>query len=211
MIHGETVMATNKKLDAAPSANSHSAETSFSDELLKLAQCLMPVAPTKKVKDVLDKAEIETRLAEASLSDVAWRAYDSVVGLTKVTTNGLFTNATVGQVLGTSIDLMLRWQRLNNAVSAAWFNALWPAVGLPTGSEVAQVRADIRGLREELRTAVIEAETNEDYARELHEAVRHSIVNGNQVADREPSSQQVAIWTGWTDPQHSEIIANVGN
>jgi hypothetical protein len=134
-----------------------------------------------------------------------------VVGLTKVTTNGLFTNATVGQVLGTSIDLMLRWQRLNNAVAAAWFNALWPAVGLPTGTEVAAVRADIRGLREELRSAVIEAETNEDYARELHEAVRHSIVNGNQVADREPSSQQVAIWTGWTDPQHSEIIANVGN
>ena len=202
---------TSKKIDEPPRATTNSAETSFSDEILKLAQCLMPVAPTKKVKDVIDKAEIETRLAEASLSDVAWRAYDSVVGLTKVTTNGLFTNATVGQVLGTSIDMMLRWQRFNTAVAGAFFTALWPAVGLPTGSEVAQVRADIRGLREELRTAVIEAETNEDYARELHEAVRHSIVNGNEVADREPSSQQVSIWTGWTDPQHTEIIDNVGN
>jgi len=202
---------TSRKIDEPPRATTNSAETSFSDEILKLAQCLMPVAPTNKVKEVIDRAEIETRLAEASLSDVAWRAYDSVVGLTKVTTNGLFTNATVGQVLGTSIDLMLRWQRLNNAVAAAWFNELWPAVGLPTGIEVAAVRADIRGLREELRNAVIEAETNEDYARELHQAVRHSIVNGNEVADREPSSQQVAIWTGWTDPQHAEIIANVGN
>src|ERR1700674_5446493 len=121
-----------KKLDGPRTANPNSTDTSFSDEILKLAQCLMPVAPTKKVKDVIDKAEIETRLAEASLSDVAWRAYDSVVGLTKVTTNGLFTNATVGQVLGTSIDLMLRWQLLNNAVATAWFNALSPAVGLPT-------------------------------------------------------------------------------
>ena len=202
---------TNKKLDGAPSANPNSGDTSFSDEILKLAQCLMPVAPTKKVKEVIDRAEIEARLAEASLSDVAWRAYDSVVGLTKVTTNGLFTNETVGQVLGTSIDMMLRWQRFNTAVAGAFFTALWPAVGLPTGSEVAQVRADIRGLREELRAAVIEAETNEDYARELHEAVRHSIVNGSEVADRGPSPQQVAIWTGWTDPQHTEIIANVGN
>ncbi len=207
MIHGETVMA-NKKLDEARSANPNSGDTSFSDEILKLAQCLMPVAPTAKVKQVIDNAKAES---ETSLSEVAWKAYDSVVGVTKVTTNGLFTNETVGKALGNSIDMMLRWQRFNNAVAGAWFNALWPAVGLPTGTEVAQVRADIRGLREELRAAVIEAETNDDYARELHEAVRHSIVNGNEVADRGPSSQQVAVWTGWTDPQHREIIANVGN
>ncbi len=196
----------SKKIDEPPRAITNSAETSFSDEILKLAQCLMPVAPTAKVKQVIESAQVET-----SLSEVAWKAYDSVVGLTKVATNGLLTNETVGQVLGGSIDMMLRWQRFNTAVAGAWFNALWPAVGLPTGSEVAQVRSDIRGLREELRAAVIEAETNEDYARELHNAVRHSIVNGNEVADRGSSSQQVAIWTGWTDPQHTEIIANVGN
>jgi len=201
----------SKKIDEPPRGTINSAETSFSDEILKLAQCLMPVAPTAKVKEVIDRAEIETRLAEASLSEIAWKAYDSVVGLTKVATNGLFTNSTVGQVLGGSIDVMLRWQRFNNAVAGAWFNAVWPAVGLPTGTEVAAVRADIRGLREELRAAVIEAETNEDYARELHEAVRHSIVNGNDVADRGSSSQQVAIWTGWTGPERTEIIANVSN
>jgi hypothetical protein len=196
----------SKKIDEPRRGVATSGESSFSDEILKLAQCLMPVAPTAKVKQVVESAKIET-----SLSEVAWKAYDSVVGLSKVTTNGLFTNATVGQVLGTSIDLALRWQRFNTAVAGAWFNALWPAVGLPTGTEVAAVRADIRGLREELRAAVIEAESNEDYARELHEAVRHSIVNGNEVADRGSSSQQFAIWTGWTDPQHTEIIANVGN
>lgn len=196
----------SKKIDEPPRGVTNSGETSFSDEILKLAQCLMPVAPTAKVKQVIASAQVET-----SLSEVAWKAYDSVVGLTKVTTNGLFTNATVGQVLGTSIDVMLRWQRFNTAVAGAWFNALWPAVGLPTGIEVAAVRADIRGLREELRAAVIEAETNEDYARELHEAVRHSIVNGDEVESRRPSSQQVSVWTGWTDPQQTEIIANVGN
>jgi hypothetical protein len=105
---------------------------------------------------------------------------------------------------------MLRWQRFNTAVAGAFFNALWPAVGLPTGSEVAQVRADIRELREELRAAVIEAETNEEYARELHEAVRHTIVNGNEVADRNSGSQQVAVWTGWTSTEGMETT-DVGN
>jgi hypothetical protein len=195
----------SKKIDEARSANPNSGETSFSDEILKLAQCLMPVAPSDKVKQVIKSAQVET-----SLGDVAWKAYDSVVGLTKVATNGLYTNATVGQVLGTSIDMMLRWQRFNNAVAGAWFNALWPAVGLPTGSEVAAMRADIRGLREELRSAVIETETNEDYARVLHDAARHSIVNGDDSADRGSSSQQVSVWTGWTNVERMEID-NVGN
>jgi hypothetical protein len=195
----------NQKIDEPRSANPNSGETSFSDEMLKLAQCLMPVAPTTKVKRVIDSVQVET-----SLSEVAWKAYDSVVGLTKVATNGLFTNETVGQVLGGSIDIMLRLQRFNTAVAGAWFNALWPAVGLPTGSEVAQVRSDIRGLREELRAVVVEAETNEEYARELHEAVRDSIVNGNEVADRGSSSQQVAVWTGWTSAERMEIT-DVGN
>ena len=201
----------SKKIDEPPRGITNSGETSFSDEILKLAQCLMPVAPTKKVKEVIDRAEIEARLAEASLSEVAWKAYDSLVGLVKQTTDQAFSSATVGQVLGGSIDLMLRLQRFNTAVAGAWFNALWPSVGLPTGTEVAAVRADIRGLREELRAAVIEAETNEVYARELHGAVRHSIVNGNEVADRGPRSQQVEIWTGWTGPERTEINANVGN
>jgi hypothetical protein len=195
----------SRKIDEPPRGVTNSGETSFSDEMLKLAQCLMPVAPTAKVKQVIDSVQVET-----SLGEVVWKAYDSVVGLSKVATNGLFTNATVGQVLGSSIDVMLRWQRFNTAVAGAFFTALWPAVGLPTGTEVAQVRSDIRGLREELRAAVVEAETNEDYARELHEAVRHSIVNGNDVADRNSNSQQVAVWTGWTSAERMEIT-DVGN
>ncbi len=194
------------------SANPKSAETSFSDELLKLAQCLMPVPPTAKVKRLADSATVEVQKAEAQLSEVAWKAYDSVVGLAKQTTNGVFSNAAVGQVLGTSIDLMLRWQRFNTAMAGAIFAAWWPAVGLPTGPEVAAVRADIRGLREQLRAAVFEADTNGDYARELHEAVRQSIVDGTD-AYRAPksSSRQVAIFTGWTGAEHTEVTSDVGN
>ncbi len=123
----------SKKIDEPLRGNhQNSGETSFSDEILKLAQCLMPVAPTAKVKQVS-----AVKSAEAPLGEIAWKAYDSVVGLTKVATNGLYTNATVGQVLGTSIDMMLRWQRFNSAVAGAWFNALWPA-GAPISAGCAR-------------------------------------------------------------------------
>ena len=58
-----------KKTDEANSANQNSSETSFSDEILKLAQCLMPVPPTAKVKRMIDSASVETKLSE-----VAWKA-----------------------------------------------------------------------------------------------------------------------------------------
>jgi hypothetical protein len=183
-------MAIDKN-DAAPNRNS--GDPSFSDEMLKLAQCLMPVPPSNKIKRLIDSSAVE-----AKLSEVAWKAYDSIVGLANQTTNSVYGNRQVGQVLGTSIDLMLRWQRFNTAVAGALFAAVWPAVGLPTGSEVAAVRADIRGLREELRAALAEAETNEDFARELHEAVRGSIVKERDVTDqvRQSGTRQISVWTG---------------
>jgi Spy/CpxP family protein refolding chaperone len=92
------------------------------------------------------------------------------------------------------------------------FAAIWPAVGLPTGSEVAAVRADIRELRDELRAALAEAEVNEEYARELHEAVRHSIVNEREVTDqvRKSGSRRISAWSGWAGGEHMEV-KDVGN
>ena len=196
-----------KKTDEASGATQNSSEASFSDEILKLAQCLMPVPPTAKVKRLIDSTAVE-----AKLSEVAWKAYDSIVGLANQTTNSVYGNRRVAQVLGGSIDLMLRWQRLNSAVAGALFAAIWPAVDLPTGTEVAAVRADIRELRGDLRAAFAEAETNEDYARELHEVVRHSIVNEHDVADqvRKSSTKQISVWTGWAGGEHMEI-KDVGN
>jgi hypothetical protein len=149
-----------------------------------------------------------TSLAEVPLHEVAWKTYDSIVGLAKQTTDGVFSNASVGQLLGGTIDLMLQWQRFNTAVAGAFFGAFWPAIGLPTGPEVAAMRADIRGLREMLRAGVLE-ETN-GYSRELHQAARLSIVDGTDEA-RKPNTRQVAIFTGWTGAQHREVSGDVGN
>jgi hypothetical protein len=152
----------------------------------------------------------ETSLAEIPLHEVAWKTYDSIVGFAKQTTDGMFSNASVGQLLGGTIDLMLRWQRFNTAVAGAFFGAFWPAIGLPTAPEVAAMRADIRGLREMLRAGVLE-ETN-GYSRELHQAARLSIIDGTDgYQASKPNTRQVAIFTGWTGAEHREVSGDVGN
>jgi len=110
----------------------NSNDSSFSDEILTLAQCLMPEPPTAKVKRVIAESWIDRQVHE-----IACTAYDTVVGATNDVTNRLFTSPAVGNVLGDAIDIVLRWQRFNAVVAGAFFNALWPAVGLPAATEQA--------------------------------------------------------------------------
>src|SRR5271167_2943302 len=99
---GECEMANNNGTDNTRS-KLNSTDSTFSDEMLKLAQCLMPEPPTAKVKRIV------AGIAAANNA-----------------TNRVFTSPTAGQVLGGAIDIMLRWQRLNAAVAGAFFAALWP-------------------------------------------------------------------------------------
>ena len=204
-------MSENKKTTAITKAD----ETSFSDEVLKLAQCLMPVPPSKKVKELVASASanLDRKVIDRKLHETAWMAYDAVVGAANKATNRIYTNPGVGELLGTTIDLALRWQRFNAAVAGAFFSALWPAVGLPTANEVEAMRTDIRSMREELRDAVAERDTNQDFARELHEAVRHSLITEKDrpAAARKSEVHQVSVWSGWNGGNIMEISEDVGN
>src|SRR5271166_5302525 len=151
-------------------------DNSFSDEILKLAQCLMPEPPTAKVKRMV-AGIVADKGIDRQLHEMGWKAYDTVIGAANNVTNRAFTSPAVGQVLGGAIDIMLRWQRLNAAVAGAFFSALWPAVGLPSATELEAVRRDVRAMREELRDAVAERDSKDDFASELHIAVRESIVS----------------------------------
>src|SRR6202162_81291 len=156
-------------------------DTTFSDEILKLAQCLMPEPPTSKVKRMV--ADISNKGIDRQLHELGWKAYDTVIGAANNATNRVFTSPTVGNVLGGAIDIMLRYQRLNVAIAGAFFSALWPAVGLPSATEVESMRGEVRAMREELRDAVADRDSKDDFASELHIAVRESIVN-QQAAEK---------------------------
>src|SRR5271169_2109452 len=203
----------------------NSTDSTFSDEILKLAQTLMPEPPTAKVKRMV--AEIADKGLDRQLHEIGWKAYDTVIGAANNATNRVFTSPAVGNLLGGTIDMMLRWQRLNAAIAGAFFSALWPAVGLPSSTEVEGLRSDVRAMREELRDAVAERDSKDDFASELHIAVRESIVN--QQADeksalresnggahaptpaKKSSVYQFSVWSGWPGADPMELSEDVGN
>ncbi len=203
-------------------------DNSFSDEILKLAQCLMPEPPTAKVKRMV-AGIVADKGIDRQLHEMGWKAYDTVIGAANNVTNSAFTSPAVGQVLGGAIDIMLRWQRLNAAVAGAFFSALWPAVGLPSATELEAVRRDVRAMREELRDAVADRESKDDFASELHVAIRESIVNQqseekssareanghahepNPTNAKKSSVYQFSVWSGWPGADPMELGEDVGN
>jgi hypothetical protein len=49
---------------------------------------------------------------------------------------------------------MLRVRRVGDALASAFFGNLWPAVGLPTASEIRTLHDEVMALREEVRANV---------------------------------------------------------
>ena len=206
-----------------PRSKLNSNDSSFSDEILKLAQCLMPEPPTSKVKRMV--ANIADKGIDRQLHELGWKAYDTVIGAANSATNTVFTSPTVGNVIGGAIDIMLRYQRFNAAVAGAFFTALWPAVGLPSATEVESIRRDVRVMREELRDAIADRDSRDDFANELHVAVRDSIIsqqavekaaarekNGHDAPDaRKSSVYQFSVWSGWPGADPMELGEDVGN
>jgi hypothetical protein len=204
-----------------PRSKLNSNDTTFSDEMLKLAQCLMPEPPTSKVKRMV--ANITDKGIDRQLHELGWKAYDTVIGAANSATNRVFTSPTVGNVLGGAIDIMLRYQRFNVAVAGAFFSALWPSVGLPSATEVESIRGEVRAMREELRDAVAERDSKDDFAADLHRAVRESIVspqavaraaaresNGHAHDGNKSGAYQFTVWSGWpgADPMEREDVGN---
>ncbi len=164
-------------------------DSASSDEMLKLALCLMPEPPTAKVRRVIAESLIDRQAHE-----VAWTAYDTVVGAANDLTNRLFANPAVGNLLGGAIDIVLRWQRFNAAVAGAFFGTLWPAVDLPAATDIAAIRIELRSMREELLDAVAERDAAKSLA-----------------AARKSSAYQFSAWPQWPGSEPAEVGKDVGH
>ena len=88
---------------------------------------------------------------EKSLKRVGWKAYDAWVRLANEVANQVYANRTVAAVTGGAFETVLRAQRVGDALASAFFGNLWPAIGVPTSSQVRALRDEVIELREELR------------------------------------------------------------
>lgn len=88
---------------------------------------------------------------EKAATEAAWKGYDAAVRLSTAAIDNLYRAPMFGEITARSLDGLLRWQRLGNAVAGAFFPILWQTVGLPTAAETQALRAELQGLREELR------------------------------------------------------------
>jgi hypothetical protein len=152
----------------------------IADDVVKLFEAAWIDLPVAAAKRLLEKDE-------GAVREAGWKAYDAWVRLANDAANQVYGNPAFGTVAGRGIEAVLRVQRVGEAVASAIFGNLWPAIGLPTASELQALRDDVTALREELRAARIEA-SEEQTAGDGYEAARG--------AEAENAAAAV-IWNGF--------------
>ncbi|MGH7918002.1 MAG: hypothetical protein ACREQE_11070, partial [Candidatus Binataceae bacterium] len=115
------------------------------DGVARLLEALVVEIPTAATKRLLNDA------GHKELHEAGWKAYDAWVRIANDAANQLYGNPAFGAAAGRSIDAMLRWRRMFDAMSGNFFGALWPSIGVPTAREVQAMRAELSALRDELR------------------------------------------------------------
>jgi hypothetical protein len=86
---------------------------------------------------------------EKVLGDAGWKIYEAWVNLANAAANTLYANRAFSAVTGRTIETALRLQRAGDALSSAFFGNLWPALGLPTASQIHSLREEVIALRAE--------------------------------------------------------------
>jgi hypothetical protein len=171
-------------------------------QLLKFAQATFLELPAATVKRVVSSD------GERAMYEAGWKAYDALVGFSNEVTNQLYGSEMFGSAASRLIDATVRWQRFQNAVAGAFFGSLWPAIGLPTASEIESVREEVRAMREEL--AAQRAEEAAARAVEARRPTRERITSPVMIPSTNPAVHQVAVWSGWPISEAREAD-DVGN
>ena len=170
--------------------------TPIVEDLTKLIEATWIDLPLAAAKRVLGGED------QDATRQAGWKAYDAFVRLSNEASNFLYSNRVFGEVTARGIGAALRLHRFGDAAASAIFGNLWPAIGLPTGSEVQALRSDVRALRDELR-AVRSGEPPErlDGRHRLPDAEERSTGDRGYAAARGPESRSSAtVWNGFIPP-----------
>lgn len=150
----------------------------FFEQLAKLGEAMVEM-PFAAARSVMAQNRQD---AEQELQQAGWKAYDAWVRLFNEAANAIYASPEIGASVGRSMEASLKWQRLGSAVTEAFFAAVWPAVGLPTATELTELRAEVGALRDDLAMARLEGE-------EARAAGMHP-------AEHQASDALTAMWNG---------------
>jgi hypothetical protein len=156
----EFEMAQQERTQGSRKAGAARKLPTFLDNLFNLAEAAIVDLPIAALKRIAGNPD------ERDLHEAGWKAYDAAVAIANETTNRVFTTPALVSLTSRSLEAAVRWQRLNNALSGAFFAALWPAVGLPTATEVQAARDDLAQLRAEVRALSVETRQPSEHRRE---------------------------------------------
>jgi hypothetical protein len=90
---------------------------------------------------------------ENGLREAGWKTYDAWIRLANEATNRVYANPLVAGVSGRLIVTALQTKRVGDALTSAVFGNLWPAIGIPTASEIHALREEVASLRDEIRAS----------------------------------------------------------
>jgi len=73
-----------------------------------------------------------------------WKGYDAGVRLATSTTDSLYRSQSLSEIVGNTINQMLRVQQLSNAASSFFATSLWRPLALPAAPEVQTLAAPVQ-------------------------------------------------------------------
>ena len=117
--------------------------------------------------------------AEQEVHEAGWKAYDAWVRLANEAVNRLYADRTFSEVAARGFETNLDLAGLAKTFASAFFGNLWPAIGLPTASEVHALRGELTGLREELRAIEKTEQDERDRASRIASRTVPSRPSGN--------------------------------
>jgi len=123
------------------------AKSQFADELMRFCEVAwfdLPLAAAGRITGRVD---------DKSLNEAGWKTYEAWVSLANEAANRLYANPAFGEATGRAFETALRLQRVGDALASAFFGNLWPALGLPTRSQIDALRGEVIALREQVANA----------------------------------------------------------
>ena len=85
-------------------------------------------------------------------TEAVWKGYDAAVRLTSKTIDDLYRSPWFGELTAQSLEAFLRWQKAGTTLTTTLLANMSQAAGLPSSTEMQEIREEVRALRKEIRT-----------------------------------------------------------